>query len=111
MIDVIYGVHPVREALVTRGHRFQEIWLSRGRQSRAVREALAEARKLGIKVRFHDRQRLDARTGTRNHQGVVALLSPYSYANVETILAAASEEGPALVLILDGIQDPQNLGV
>ena len=110
MSEIIYGVHPVREALETRGHRFQEIWLSRGGQSRAVREALAEARALGIKVRFHDRQRLDARTGTSGHQGIVAFVSPYSYTDVESILTVALDEGPALILVLDGIQDPQNLG-
>ena len=110
MTEILYGVHPVREALATRGHRFQEIWLSRSRQSRAVRETLAEARALGIKVRFYDRQRLDVRAGVKGHQGIVALLSPYSYAHVESILAAALDEGPALILVLDGIQDPQNLG-
>jgi 23S rRNA (guanosine2251-2'-O)-methyltransferase len=40
----------------------------------------------------------------------VAFLSPYSFASLESILAAASNEGPALILVLDGIQDPQNLG-
>ena len=110
MTEIIYGIHPVREALGARGHSFQEIWLSRGGQSRALRETLAEARALGIKVRYHERQRLDAKAGTTGHQGIVAFLSPYSYADVESILAIAVEDTPALILVLDGIQDPQNLG-
>ena len=110
MTELIYGIHPVREALAARAHRFQEIWLSRGGQSRAVKETLAEARALGIKVRFHDRRRLDARAGTTRHQGIVAFLSAYPYTDVETILAIALKGAPALVLVLDGIQDPQNLG-
>ncbi len=110
MTEIIYGIHPVREALATRGQRFQEIWVSRKGLSRAVRETLAEARALGIKVRSHERHRLDARAGTSSHQGIIAFLSPYSFAKVESILAAASAEDPALILVLDGIQDPQNLG-
>jgi 23S rRNA (guanosine2251-2'-O)-methyltransferase len=110
MTEIIYGLHPVREALATRGRLFQEIWLSRSGLSRAVRQTLAEARALGIKVRFHDRQRLDARAGTTSHQGIVAFLSPYSYVDVESILARTLVEAPALILVLDGIQDPQNLG-
>lgn len=110
MTEIIYGIHPVREALATRGHRFQEIWISRRRHSVAVREILTEARALGIKVRSPDRQRLDARAGTSGHQGILAFLSPYSFADVESILAAALDETPALILVLDGIQDPQNLG-
>ncbi len=110
MTEIIYGHHPVREALATRGPLFQEIWLSRKGLSRAVRQTLAEARALGIKVRFHDRQRLDARAGTTGHQGIVAFLSPYSYVDVESILARTLVDTPALILVLDGIQDPQNLG-
>jgi len=110
MTEIIYGIHPVLEALAARGHSFQEIWLSRSRQSRALREALAEARALGIKVRFQGRQRLDARAETTAHQGIVAFLSPYSYSDATSILAIALDEAPALILVLDGIQDPQNLG-
>ena len=110
MSEVIYGVHPVREALATRGRSFQEIWVSRGGRSLAVRKALAEARALGIKIRSHDRRRLDIKAGITGHQGIVAFLSPYSYADVESILAIALDDAPALILALDGIQDPQNLG-
>jgi 23S rRNA (guanosine2251-2'-O)-methyltransferase len=110
MTEILYGIHPIREALAARGQRFQEIWVSRGGQSRAVSETLTEARELGIKVRSHDRQRLAARAGTSNHQGIIAFLSPYSFAKVESILSAALDERAALILVLDGIQDPQNLG-
>lgn len=110
MTEILFGIHPVREALATRGHRVRELWVTRGGRSRAVRETLTKARALDIKVRSHHRQRLDARAGTSNHQGIIAFLSPYSFANVESILAAALGEGPALILVLDGIQDPQNLG-
>ena len=61
MTETIYGIHPVREALTARGHRVREIWVSRSGQNRTVAEILAQARELGIKIRSHGRQRLDAR--------------------------------------------------
>jgi 23S rRNA (guanosine2251-2'-O)-methyltransferase len=109
MTEIIYGIHPVREAIATRGHQFREIWASH-RPNHAVRETLAQARSLGIKVRFLDRRRLDARAETSIHQGIVAFVSPYSFASLDSILEAAREEGPALILVLDNLQDPQNLG-
>jgi 23S rRNA (guanosine2251-2'-O)-methyltransferase len=110
MTDLIYGIHPVREAIAARGDRIREIWVSRGVSSRVLRELVAEAQVAGVWVRSQERSRLDARTGTTSHQGVVAFLSPYAFADMEAILAAARDEGPALILMLDGIQDPQNLG-
>lgn len=110
MKEIVYGVHAIREALATRGHQFQEIWVSRSGLSRAVRETLDSARSLGIKVRFHDRRRLAAKAGTTGHQGIVAVLTPYLYTDVENILATTRGDYPALILVLDGIQDPQNLG-
>jgi 23S rRNA (guanosine2251-2'-O)-methyltransferase len=110
MTDIIYGIHPIREALSTRGHMVREIWVSRGGRNRNVRDILSQARELGVKVRSHQRQRLDSRAGTTAHQGILALLSPYSFVDLDEILAAARSDDPALILVLDGIQDPQNLG-
>jgi 23S rRNA (guanosine2251-2'-O)-methyltransferase len=110
MTGIIYGIHPVREALKARGHKIREIWVSRSGQSRAVQEILVQARELGIKIRSHERQRLEAKAETSAHQGIVALLSPSSFAELDAILEAAQRHEPALILVLDGIQDPQNLG-
>ena len=110
MKEIIYGIHPIREALTVRSHRVREIWVSRSGQNLTVREILVQARDLGIKIRSHERQRLDAKAGTAAHQGIVALLSPYSFIDLDIILAAAQSDDPALILVLDGIQDPRNLG-
>jgi 23S rRNA (guanosine2251-2'-O)-methyltransferase len=110
MTGIIYGIHPVREALKARGHEVREIWVSRSGQSRTVAEILVQARELGIKIRSHERQRLDAKAETAAHQGIVALLSPFSFVDLDDILEAAQRHEPALILVLDGIQDPQNLG-
>jgi 23S rRNA (guanosine2251-2'-O)-methyltransferase len=110
MTDLIYGIHAVREAIAARGDRIREIWVSRGGSSRVLRDLVAEAKVAGVSVRFRERSRLDARAGTTAHQGVVAFLSPYAFVDMEAILAATHDEGPGLILVLDGIQDPQNLG-
>jgi 23S rRNA (guanosine2251-2'-O)-methyltransferase len=110
MTDILYGIHPVREAIAARGDRIREIWVSRGVSSRVLRELVAEAQVAGVAVRSQARSRLDARAGTTTHQGVVAFLTPYAFTDVEAIVAAARSEEPALILVLDGIQDPQNLG-
>ena len=110
MTDIIYGIHPILEALSARGHMVREIWVSKGGRSRKVRDILSQARELGVKVRSHQRQRLDSKAGTTAHQGIVAFLSPYPFADLDEILATARKDDPALILALDGIQDPQNLG-
>jgi len=110
MSDILYGIHPVREAIAVRGDRIREIWVSRGGHGRPLRELVAAAQALGIQIRFQDRGRVDARAGTTAHQGVVAFLTPYAFVDVDAILTAARADAPALILALDGIQDPQNLG-
>ena len=108
--EILYGINPIREALDSRGHKVREIWVSRRASSVTVREILNQARGLGIKVRSVDRRRLDARAGTASHQGILAFLSPYDYVDLEIILAASLDEEADLILVLDGIEDPQNLG-
>ena len=108
--EIIYGINPIREALATRGNKVREIWVSRRGSSTAMAKILAQARELGIKVRTLDRQRLDAKAGTTSHQSILALISPYTYVDLEIILLAALAKDPALIVVLDGIEDPQNLG-
>src|SRR5512139_1308755 len=58
MSDILYGIHPVREAIAARGDRIREIWVSLGSHGRPLRELTAEAQALGIQVRFQQRGRL-----------------------------------------------------
>jgi 23S rRNA (guanosine2251-2'-O)-methyltransferase len=108
--EILYGIHPIREALVTRAHTVREIWISRSGSSTKLNKILTKARGLGIKVRTLDRQRLEAKAGTARHQGIIAFLSPYGYVEIETIVEASLARAPALIVVLDGIEDPQNLG-
>jgi 23S rRNA (guanosine2251-2'-O)-methyltransferase len=109
-VRVVYGANPVRELLRTGGHGLTELWLAEG--SRAGGALEAAAREVGARVRRAPRQRLDRLAGTDHHQGVVALVEgDFRYAEVGELLELARKEGVApLVLVLDGVEDPQHLG-
>lgn len=109
---VIYGLRPVLEAMRGRS-RIEAIYVSRSLRG-ATRKLRAEADRSGVRVIETSREELSRRVGHANHQGVVALLGgsvePASR-DVDDLLEYAKARGePPLVLVLDHIQDPQNLG-
>lgn len=109
---VLYGVNPVRELLRAGGEGLAELWLSEGStRGAAFAELERLGRAAGAKVRAAPRQRLDRLAGTDRHQGVVAVVADFRYAEVEDLLAAARASGrPPLLVVLDGVEDPHNLG-
>lgn len=109
MADVIGGVNPVLEALRARGDSFQRIYLAEGRSGPEADEIMRLARSLGLRVQRTDRTHLDRLYGGRGHQGVVAEVGVYAYHSLEDILEAV-QSPQSLILILDGVQDPMNLG-
>jgi 23S rRNA (guanosine2251-2'-O)-methyltransferase len=108
----VYGLHPVRELLRAGGEGIAELWLAEGgERGRAFAELARLARERGAKVREAPRVRLDRLAGTDRHQGVVAVVGDYRYAEIVDLLAAARAAGePPLLVVLDGIEDPHNLG-
>lgn len=108
--DVIAGRNPVSEALRS-GRPIDKILVARGEKSGAVVGILAKARDRQIPVKEVDRVKLDFLSGSAPHQGIVALAAAKEYSSVEDILAYAGERGePPFIVILDGIEDPHNLG-
>jgi 23S rRNA (guanosine2251-2'-O)-methyltransferase len=108
----VYGVNPVRELLRAGGEGPSELWLAEGGdRGRAFAELARLARERGAKVREAPRPRLDRLAGTDRHQGVVAVVADYAYHDLDHLLAAARAAGePPLLVVLDGIEDPHNLG-
>lgn len=87
------------------------LFVQEGAKEGAVSTIIREAKKQGTVIDFVSRQRLDEMSDTGNHQGVMAYMAAYDYAEVEDILRAAEEKGEApFLFILDGIEDPHNLG-
>ena len=107
---VLYGVNPVRELLRSGGEGLSELWLAEGGERHAA-EIERLARSAGAKVRSAPRARLDRLAGTDRHQGVVAVVADYTYRELADLLSVARERREApLLVVLDGIEDPQNLG-
>jgi 23S rRNA (guanosine2251-2'-O)-methyltransferase len=103
---LIYGLNPVREAL--RAGRVRRVRMS-ARGDTRVEEILALAREKGVRVERVDAAALDRDARGGVHQGVVADLEPSRAYTVEELVAAAAPE-PALIVVLDGIEDPHNIG-
>lgn len=111
-MDRLTGIHAVREALAA-GRAFDRIVIARGRQDARVEEIVQLARGRNIPLRFEDRAQIDRLAGSKDHQGVVALAAARAGATIEDILAAASAAGhgqKGLIVLLDGVEDPHNLG-
>jgi 23S rRNA (guanosine2251-2'-O)-methyltransferase len=107
----IYGLHPVRELVRAGAEGISELWIAEGSRGREVAHLERLARAGGAKVRAAPRAKLDRLAGTERHQGVVAIVADYRYRDVDDLLALARDRGePPLLIVLDGIEDPQNLG-
>ncbi|MCY3714449.1 MAG: 23S rRNA (guanosine(2251)-2'-O)-methyltransferase RlmB [Gemmatimonadetes bacterium] len=107
--EVIYGRNPVRAALQA-GRSLNRIYIADGVARQDVADILDLARKRGVVFQFTERRRLDRLTDGR-HQGVVATVAGHQYAEMADILASAGRsESPPFLVLLDGIQDPHNLG-
>ncbi len=106
----IEGRNAVIEAYRS-GRTIDKVFVLDGCQDGPIRTIVREARKRGSIINFVSKERLDQMSETHRHQGVIAVCAAYAYAQVEDILAAAAkkEEAPFIIL-LDGIEDPHNLG-
>jgi len=110
--EALYGRNPVREALRAGRRTCRRLLLAEGvRRSREVEEVAERARATGCPVETKPRGELSRLAGSGEHQGVVLEASPYPYAAFEEVVAMARAAGPdALLLLLDRLQDPQNVG-
>ncbi len=106
----IEGRNAVMEAFRS-GKTVDKLYVLERCQDGPVRAILAEAAKQGTIISRVPKERLDSLSGTKKHQGVVACLAAYGYSEVEDMLSRAKERGePPFLILLDGIEDPHNLG-
>ncbi len=106
----IEGRNAVLEAFRS-GKTIDRLYVQDGLKDGPIQTILREAKRKDTIVNFVSRERLDALSETRKHQGVIAAAAAYSYAAVEDILKRAREKGePPFLLLLDNIEDPHNLG-
>jgi 23S rRNA (guanosine2251-2'-O)-methyltransferase len=100
---ILSGVHPIAEALKA-GRPLERLLVAKGAGGPRLQEIIDLARRASVQVRFEPRAALDRMAGSPAHQGVVALGAAKQYADLNS--AASSE----LVVVLDGVEDPHNLG-
>lgn len=106
----IEGRNAVLEAFRA-GKTIDKLYVLDGCQDGPVRTIVREAKKHDTIINFVEKERLDQISETRKHQGVIAVAAAYAYAEVEDMLRAAEEKGePPFLFLLDGIEDPHNLG-
>jgi 23S rRNA (guanosine2251-2'-O)-methyltransferase len=112
-MEVLYGVHPVEEALKAGRRRFDQVLVAREREDLRLERLVAALRQAGIRVRQESREQLTVMAKTPAHQGVVALVRPQEFLTIEDLFAPHHNAIPGarrLLLALDGVEDPQNLG-
>src|SRR3989454_8183260 len=105
---LVYGINSVLEALKAPGARVERVSVERGRRNPRLREIEELARGRRVPIAFEERAWLDRKAGGEPHQGVVCQLAEIETGDAEDLLAQA--RAPGLVLVLDGIEDPHNLG-
>jgi 23S rRNA (guanosine2251-2'-O)-methyltransferase len=110
-MEAVYGINPIKVLLSGQDASLKRIIVAEGRGGPAVKEIIDVARRKKVPVEWRRRQYLDELTGRTDHQGIVGFRDSFLYADMDVLL---QNRNPCmshdLILILDGILDPQNLG-
>jgi 23S rRNA (guanosine2251-2'-O)-methyltransferase len=109
-MEVLYGVHPVEEALKAGRRRFDHVLVAQERHDARLEQLVALCRQSGVRVRQESREQLTLVAQTPAHQGVVAVVRPQESLAIEDLFAPIAPNAARLLLALDGVEDPQNLG-
>jgi 23S rRNA (guanosine2251-2'-O)-methyltransferase len=105
----IYGINSVAEALKARGRTFAWVGMAKERHDIRLQRLIEDCRRLGIQVRFLERTELDHMASNAAHQGVVAVTSAKQYNDLNDVIGAKRGKY-SLLVVLDGVEDPHNLG-
>jgi 23S rRNA (guanosine2251-2'-O)-methyltransferase len=108
-MNYIYGINAVAEALKARGRAFTWVGVAKERHDLRLQRVVDECRKQGVAVRFVSRAELDQMAGNNAHQGVVAVTSAKQYNDLDDVIEVKRGQH-SLLVVLDGVEDPHNLG-
>jgi 23S rRNA (guanosine2251-2'-O)-methyltransferase len=110
-MEVVYGINPIKVLLDRQNSPLKKIVIASGRTGLAVLAMAETARKKNIPVEWKPRQILDELAGKQDHQGIIGFRNTFVYADLETLLKNRHPDfSHDLIVILDSIVDPQNLG-
>ena len=108
---IVFGVRPVGELVRARPDEVSVIYVADGTRGPEIEEVVQAAKERRVSVEFRPRRMVADLAPGAVHQGIVAIAGRFRYATLEELLAAAKQAGePALIVLLDGITDPHNLG-
>lgn len=111
MREKIAGINAVTEMLKAKRRLIYRIFIQEGKKGEKIEELIRLAEKNNITIQKLNRQEIDKIYPLKNHQGVVAEAEPYAYSSLEEVLEYALFKGEEpFLLLLDGIEDPQNMG-
>jgi len=109
-MEILYGLHPVEEALRAGLRRFDHVCVAKERHDARLQQVIDTCREAGVRLRFEPREQLTRLAQTSAHQGVVAVVREKSVLDLEDLLERPRGGSARLLLALDGVEDPQNLG-
>jgi tRNA G18 (ribose-2'-O)-methylase SpoU len=107
-MEILFGLHPVEEALRSGTRKFDHICIARERQDARLEKLIQACRDAGVRLRIDTRDQLTKLARTEAHQGVVAIVRARQFLELDDLLQGPSRN--RLLLALDGVEDPQNLG-
>ncbi len=107
----LFGINPILEALKAGTREFDKVYIAKGTHSKGIEEIVRLCRHQNIPVHFEGRESLDRISGTKKHQGIYGFVAVKGYSSVDEIfdIAEGRKENP-FILLLDGVEDPRNLG-
>lgn len=105
----VYGINAVSEALKARGRAFEWVGMAKERHDLRLQRLIEDCRRLNVPIRFVQRTELDRIAGNAAHQGVVAVTSAKQYNDLDDVIDAKRGDY-SLIVVLDGVEDPHNLG-
>lgn len=110
MSEIIYGIHAAQSLLERNPHRFLDVYMLKGRDDRRLQQLVQQLEHFGIVVQLASRQWLDKKVNGAMHQGIVARVQRKQQYQENDLLALLEEQTEPLLLMLDGVTDPHNLG-
>ena len=108
--ELIYGIHSVNAVMQREPARIIEVYVLKGRQDDRLLLLLNELQRLGLSIQEMGRKALDDKAQGANHQGLIAKVKPAKALNEHDLDAILSQHQQPLLLVLDGVTDPHNLG-
>src|ERR1017187_9945228 len=112
-MEVLYGLHPVEEAVRSGGRRLEQVMLARERKDARLERLAEMCKAAGVRVSLESKEQLTRMARTDAHQGVLAVVRERAFLGIEDLLAGKKEGAKGsnrFFLALDGIEDPHNLG-